>query len=181
MVSALYIDSDASSSRSLQLCSCAGSLRVDPVTSLRPHDGLRVARVEVEEGSSSLGSWKRRAAGENRYSVEELELGRFLYPEAIKWRPRTRADCAQVPRPCPYVACKYHLYLDVDAQDTIRVAPGEPWDREESCALDVADRGEHSLGFVAEIMDLTKQRVSQIETRALYQMRKNKLVLRVLK
>lgn len=128
-----------------------------------------------------LGSWKRRAAGNNRFSVEELEVGRFLYPEPIAWRPRTRADCAQVPRPCPYVGCKYHLYLDVDEQDTMRVAPGEPWDREESCALDVADQGEHDLGWIAQLLDVTKERVRQIESRALYRLSKNKISLKVLK
>lgn len=28
-------------------------------------------------------------------------------------RPRTRGDCAKVERPCPYVGCKYHIYIDV--------------------------------------------------------------------
>ena len=26
---------------------------------------------------------------------------------------QTRAECVEGPRPCPYVSCKYHLYLDV--------------------------------------------------------------------
>jgi hypothetical protein len=28
-------------------------------------------------------------------------------------RPRTRADCATAPRPCPFVSCKHHLALEV--------------------------------------------------------------------
>lgn len=28
-------------------------------------------------------------------------------------RPRTRADCLQEARPCPWVGCKYHLLLEV--------------------------------------------------------------------
>ena len=28
-------------------------------------------------------------------------------------RPKTRADCIGDPRPCPWVGCKYHLFLDV--------------------------------------------------------------------
>jgi transposase-like protein len=29
-------------------------------------------------------------------------------------RPRTRAECENRPRPCPWVSCKYHLFLDVN-------------------------------------------------------------------
>ena len=31
-------------------------------------------------------------------------------------RPSTRADFGKGPRPCLYVACKYHLYLDVNPE-----------------------------------------------------------------
>lgn len=56
------------------------------------------------------------------------------------WRPATRADCGAVPRPCPYVACRYSLYIDVTQQ--LR-RPLDPWDMpaSSSCALDVAETG----------------------------------------
>lgn len=128
-----------------------------------------------------MGSWKRRSVSSNRFREGELEIGTFLYPEAIPWRPKIRADCAQVIRPCPYVGCRYHLYLDVDDHDNVRTAPGEPWDRETSCALDVADEGGMELSRVAELLDVTKERVRQIEARALYRLRKNKITLRIMK
>src|SRR5688572_18051569 len=28
-------------------------------------------------------------------------------------RPRTREECRDGPRPCPFVACRHHLYIDV--------------------------------------------------------------------
>ena len=46
-------------------------------------------------------------------------------------------------RPCPYVSCKHHLYLDVTEFGGIKLNfPGlEVWELEETCALDVAERG----------------------------------------
>lgn len=81
-------------------------------------------------------------------------------------RPRTRADCRHGPRPCPWVACKHHLYLDVNPETgSIKLNFGdmEVSDMEESCTLDVAERGVHTLDFVSELMNITKTRVLQIE------------------
>jgi hypothetical protein len=30
-------------------------------------------------------------------------------PVLTDWRPRTRGDCADGPRPCPFIGCRYHL------------------------------------------------------------------------
>ena|SRR5882757_525715 len=35
-------------------------------------------------------------------------------------RPQTRADCAQQPRPCPWISCRYHLLLDVSENGQLR-------------------------------------------------------------
>lgn len=54
------------------------------------------------------------------------------------YKPRRRADCSAVPRPCPYSDCRYHLRES----------------RRDSCALDVADRvGPYELSM-QEIADL---------------------------
>lgn len=94
-------------------------------------------------------------------------------------KPRTRGECSDVPRPCPFVSCKYHLYLDVNpATGTIKYNhPNIPPDlMSESCALDVADneipehgnnRLDASLVQIAKHTGLTKQRVQQIEKSAL--------------
>lgn len=96
--------------------------------------------------------------------------------EADYWRPRTRADCKDVPRPCPYVGCRYHLYLVLTKQgggrEQLRVQrrdgkPIEPWELEESCALDVADRVESlHLVEVGEFFGFTRERARQIESLA---------------
>jgi hypothetical protein len=90
-------------------------------------------------------------------------------------RPRTRGDCEAGPRPCPWVACKYHLYLDVDpVHGSIKFnwPDHEPWELRETCALDVAraPEGQH-LVTVGELVNLTRERIRQIERRALRRVR----------
>jgi hypothetical protein len=93
-----------------------------------------------------------------------------LYPEEEYWRPRSRGECAEMERPCPFVSCKYHLYIDVHpVRGSIKVnfPDVEVWDMTDSCALDIADRGGITLEEVGEIMNLTRERVRQLETQGL--------------
>lgn len=85
-------------------------------------------------------------------------------------RPRTRGECEDGMRPCPFVACRYNLFCDTtDAGSLTFNFPGvEPEDLAESCALDVADRGEHTLETVGELLNLTHERIRQLEVRALH-------------
>lgn len=80
------------------------------------------------------------------------------------WRPKTRDDCRDVPRPCPFVGCRWNLYLDVTERGSIvmNFPEREPGDMVESCALDVAERGSHNSTEVARHMNLTRARVEQI-------------------
>lgn len=85
-------------------------------------------------------------------------------------RPKTRADCVSGPRPCLYVACKHHLYLDVNPETgsiKVNFPDKEPWELEESCALDVAERGGVTLEEVGVILNLTRERVRQVEVAGL--------------
>ena len=86
-------------------------------------------------------------------------------------RPRTRGDCARIPRPCPYVACKYSLYLDVSDTGSIilnfpHLEPGQ-MPAEQSCALDLAERGAMTLEDIAVVTNLTRERIRQVEMKAL--------------
>jgi len=99
---------------------------------------------------------------------EEIELGRLLYPEKIYNRPQTRGDCSEGLRPCPYVGCKYHLYLDVN-QETGSLKLNHPdkevWELEETCALDVAERLGSTLDGVGKLVNLSRERIRQLERR----------------
>ena len=84
--------------------------------------------------------------------------------------PRTRKDCATSPRPCLFVSCRYHLYLDVRSHGrSIRLnfPDKEVWELEETCALDVAESGGITLEEVGNLLGLTRERIRQIESDAL--------------
>jgi hypothetical protein len=89
-------------------------------------------------------------------------------------RPRSRADCAGAARPCMFISCKHHLYLDVNpgtGSIKLNFPDKEVWELEETCALDVADRGGITLEEVGSIMNLTRERIRQVETRGLSKLR----------
>ncbi len=113
---------------------------------------------------------RARTISVKRMTKRELEIGRMLYPETDYFKPRTRIECADAPRPCPYVSCKHHLFLDVSARTgaiKLNFPDLEVWEMNESCALDVADRGGTTLEDVGAIMNLTRERIRQVEVKAL--------------
>lgn len=100
-----------------------------------------------------------------------------LLPEREKEvaRPRTRQDCALVPRPCPFVSCRYHTWAE--RPGVVRYLRGWspepdvwPWELAPglSCALDVADEGGVTLDDCAAAMGwISRERARQVEADAL--------------
>lgn len=85
-------------------------------------------------------------------------------------RPLTRADCVDGMRPCPFVSCAHHMFLDVSlATGSIKFnfPDKEVWELDESCVLDVADRGGVTLEEVAATMNLTRERARQLEMKGI--------------
>ena len=90
--------------------------------------------------------------------------------------PSTRGDCRGGPRPCPLLSCRWNLYCDVSKQGGLKLnRPDlEPWEMPPgaSCVLDAADAGGLTLEDVGELMNLSRERIRQIEAAALSKLRK---------
>lgn len=90
-------------------------------------------------------------------------------------RPVTRQDCLEMERPCPFVSCFYHLYLDVNENGSIKLnfPHLDVSELKESCALDVADVGGVTLEEVANVLNVSRERVRQIQDGAMRRMLKS--------
>jgi hypothetical protein len=102
------------------------------------------------------------------HAIERTETVTMLR----RLRPRRRGDCEGGQRPCAWVSCKWHLYLDVNpSTGSIKVnfPHLEVWELPETCALDIAGRGGETLEEVGEFMNITRERTRQIEEKALAQ------------
>ena len=135
-------------------------------------DGALAKKPETREQRRSRRKRpvRARTISVKRMTKREIELGRILYPESDHQKPKTRAECHEAMRPCPFVSCKYHLFLDVQARTgaiKLNFPDLEVEDMTESCALDIADRGGTTLEEVGAIMNLTRERIRQLEVRAM--------------
>lgn len=102
-------------------------------------------------------------------SLRRFGLGLVL-AEGKRHLPLTRAECAGVPRPCPYVSCRHHLYLEaLPHTGNIRlVFPDlEPDQMSPSCSLDVAELGPLSRDDISKLLNLTRQGLEAFEKRTL--------------
>jgi hypothetical protein len=111
---------------------------------------------------------RRRLTGQ--LDPEEAELLNAVDTQ----RPKTRADCVNGARPCLFVSCKHNLYLDVNPETgsiKLNFPDKEIWELEHTCALDVAEKGGITLEEVGTIMNLTRERIRQVETRGLMKLR----------
>jgi hypothetical protein len=143
------------------------------------------ARDEQDVLKSSDGPVRRRSKTMSRKEMaRELRKRRLLgqvdpeeealLAELEATRPKTRADCINSPRPCVFVSCKYNLYLDVNPETgsvKLNFPDKEIWELEYTCALDVAEKGGITLEEVGQIMNLTRERIRQVETRGLEKVR----------
>jgi len=137
--------------------------------------------TEVAEASRKIRRRQRRrdrprsrTIAMKRLTREEMRQGALLLPFMDYARPQTRSACACGERPCPFVSCKYHLYLDVNPETgsiKLNFPHLEVWEMNDTCALDVADRGGITLEEVGEIMNLTRERIRQVEVRGLLKLK----------
>jgi hypothetical protein len=85
-------------------------------------------------------------------------------------RPVCRADCKGASRPCPWVSCRYHLYLDInEGTGTIKFKfpELEIWELEHTCALDLAEARDLTYEEVGQALNLTRERIRQLTNEVL--------------
>lgn len=140
--------------------------REDPVKirteQQRASDRERNARRRVVRGQIVI----------DRATPDELRALRAENRQAedLPRLPKTRAECEDGLRPCPFVSCKHHLYLDVNkATGAIKLnfPDLQVEDLPQTCTLDVAAEGGAILEEVAAWMNITRERVRQLETSGL--------------
>lgn len=120
--------------------------------------------------SGQLNEQRARTLSAARYSRRELDALRILNAQTRRSLPMVRGECVDGPRPCPHVSCSYHLYLDVSpltGSIKLNFPDLDVWELANSCALDVADAGGATLDDVGAMMNITRERVRQIEVIAL--------------
>lgn len=141
----------------------------------------QIAEQPVEEPRTQSERRKRRRRPVRGKTLQVRKMPKeyrrllgILYPEPEFefTRPRTRAECKDTERPCPFVSCRYHLYMDVNEEKRngaikINFPDLEVYDMAETCVLDLAEAGPRTLDEVGEFMNLTRERVRQIEEECL--------------
>jgi len=136
-------------------------------------EGAALTARAGREGPRSLTVPERASQRqwEQLWYVSRDELAEYSKLQAA--RPRRRGDCVNGPRPCPWVSCRHHLYIDATDGGGLKLnfPHLEPWELAESCSLDVADREGTTLEEVGVYMNLTRERVRQLEETGLASMR----------
>jgi hypothetical protein len=110
------------------------------------------------------------------YSIIEI-LEHLLDKEA----PKNRSECLCMKKPCPWVRCRYHMIwaiIDRDCKYNFkhRHMRGDILESytddeiidiicsmKESCVLDVADKGKHTLDQIGKLVGLSSQRIQAME------------------
>lgn len=141
----------------------------------------KARRLHDQRSRAGLGLGPRpRTENIRRITKRSLEDGRVhlrVVDDLDVERPRKRGDCDAVERPCPFVGCRHNLFLDVDeGNGSIKYnfpdrEPDEV-DPERSCALDIAALGGGTLEDIGELANVTRERIRQIEAKALTRLRK---------
>lgn len=120
--------------------------------------------VARRKGRSGLR--RSRTLATRRLSAEEIRDTESVLRELAHLRPTHRSQCVDGPRPCPWVSCKFHLYVDINPESgsvKLNFPDLEVWEMEETCALDIADRGGITLEEIGAYLNLTRERIRQVE------------------
>lgn len=131
----------------------------------RTFPNRHLPRSRVVDRLIGPGGFKSGIGSASIECTSDLETGLLGHRDLM---PQNRSECREQARPCPWARCRFHLYLEVKANGSIRFnfADLELWEIPETCALDVAERGGASLEEVGALLNLSHERVSQIQEAA---------------
>jgi len=135
---------------------------------------LRPIRSSTSRRGTRRGLRRSKTLVVRRLSRDEIAEATALIESLDHLRPAARGDCRAAQRPCPWISCKYHLYLDVNPHTgsiKLNFPDKEVWEMDETCALDVADHGGITLEQVGTLLNLTRERIRQIELSGLQKLR----------
>lgn len=133
--------------------------------------GLAIARVPLPARLGGLLRTRKRGTTVGRRQLlRQYDEQQPPTPRDAS-APRVRADCIAGPRPCPYMACRYHLFTETRANGSLFF----PWgldvgaiaDMEHTCALDEADNGAHTYREIGQKLNIVAEAVRGIEAKAM--------------
>ncbi len=101
-------------------------------------------------------------------------------------KPKTRGECCDVPRPCPFISCRYNLAAEITPYGEIKTRTGIGWkvhndldlsdhiaesivnDERASCALDFIDENPDgsTLEDVGAYFSVSREYARQLEQKA---------------
>ena len=156
----------------------AGELRCSPSTARKAalfwgqQNGLALAATRERP---SYGA--KRAAYMPMRTKKKTSLADGI-EHSLHFRPRTRGDCEDGPRPCPWVSCRHHLLFDVSGIGSL--IPSVVFDAADedsiwsaldgmrfTCSLDAAKRDGMTLEDVGDILGVTRERTRQVQYAAI--------------
>lgn len=136
-------------------------------------------RVKVCHQRHMTGPYFDRFNEENELTEEDYQYE----------KPKKYSECIEqglgTETPCPFVSCKWHLYLEVSEFGSLKlnVPEIEPDEMEHTCVMAVVRQNPDGVTneFIANDLGLARQRVNQIEMLALVRAREQLVRLRLSK
>jgi len=128
-----------------------------------------MSKANVKKAVTEMVNEQKSALEKNSSFVNLNSLAEYQ-------KPKKRSECKSMKRPCLFVSCKHHLYLDVNPESkSIKFNfPGkEIWELTETCSLDIAEKGGSTLEELGTVLNLTRERIRQVEAKALQKLRKS--------
>ena len=130
-----------------------------------------------QQGKLKTGGKRRPKTIGRKQLLQEFPL-QEIEPDVLEEletsRPKYRYQCRNGFRPCIYLSCKYHLFIDVNPKSgsiKFNFPDQEVWELEETCALDIAERGGMTLEELGKMFNLTRERIRQYERAGLDKLR----------